>query len=357
MHSIETNNSIVHFNQKVYNELNNYLKKTQPSKVFILTDTNTHHHCLPYFLTQIDYSDTLIEVMEMPYGESHKTLEICLGVWEALSEYLADRNSLMINLGGGVVTDLGGFVASTYLRGLSYINVPTSLLAMVDASVGGKTGIDLGHLKNHIGVINEGSMVLIDAHYLKTLPEREVISGYAEILKHGLISSLDYWETVKQINFDNFESLADIIHQSVKIKQSIVSEDINEAGLRKILNFGHTLGHAVESYFLNRDEDNALLHGEAIAIGLILESFLSHHTVSLSEDALYDISNVLISTYGKTSLPKAAQNEIVKLLIHDKKNSHGKIQFVLLQDIGQPILDQTVSDPLIYKAFDYYNSL
>ena len=171
MKSIKTKNAIVHFNEKVYTELNAYIKTTDPSKIFVLVDTNTHEYCLPRFLSLLESGDIVVEVMEMPEGEDHKTIDICTGVWEALSEYHADRKSLLINLGGGVVTDLGGFVASTYMRGIDYINVPTSLLAMVDASVGGKTGVDLGTLKNLIGVISEGSMVLVDTSYLSTLPQ------------------------------------------------------------------------------------------------------------------------------------------------------------------------------------------
>ena len=250
MESISTKNAVVHFNSEVYTELNNYIKTEKPSKIFILVDTNTHDYCLPKFQERIESGEIAIEVMEMPNGEEHKSIDICTGVWEALSEYNADRKSLLINLGGGVVTDLGGFVASTYMRGITYINIPTSLLAMVDASVGGKTGVDLGSLKNQVGVINEGVMVGVDTSFLDTLPQNEMISGFAEMLKHGLIYDEAYWNTLTHLENLDLSDLDGLIYDSIIIKNTIVTSDPTEQGLRKILNFGHTLGHAIESYFL-----------------------------------------------------------------------------------------------------------
>lgn len=356
MKSITTKNAIVHFGSKVYSELNAYIKSYQPSKIFILVDTNTHEYCLPKFLSLLESEDIVVEVMEMPEGEDHKTIDICTGVWEAMSEYQADRKSLLINLGGGVVTDLGGFVASTYMRGIDYINVPTSLLAMVDASVGGKTGVDLGVLKNQIGIISEGSMVLIDTSFLETLPPNHMVSGYAEMLKHGLIYDKSYWENL--VNFENMDisELDNLIYDSVIIKNNIVSQDIKEQGLRKTLNFGHTLGHAIESYFLGNADKTPLLHGEAIAIGMILEAYLSTKTCGLSIEAYLEIKEGILKTFSKVDITEKDQEFIIELLKHDKKNSHGKVNFVLLESIREPKIDCEVNNDLILEAFKDYNS-
>ncbi|MCT4629141.1 3-dehydroquinate synthase [Winogradskyella sp.] len=356
MKSIKTTNAIVHFNSDVYSELNAYIKSSNPSKIFILVDTNTHEYCLPNFLAQLESGDIIIEVMEMPEGEDHKTIDICTGVWEALSEYHADRKSLMINLGGGVVTDLGGFVASTYMRGMDYINVPTTLLAMVDASVGGKTGVDLGVLKNQIGITNEGSMVLIDTSFLETLPSNHMVSGYAEMLKHGLIYDKNYWNNL--INFENLDisELNDMIYDSVVIKNTIVSQDPKEQGIRKVLNFGHTLGHAIESCFLSNADKTPLLHGEAIAIGMLLEAYISNKSVGLSNNEFEEIEKGILKTFSKVNITENDQKIIFNLLKHDKKNSHGKVKFVLLEAIAKPKINCEVENDLILEAFKYYNS-
>jgi len=357
MNSISTKNSIVHFNSEVYTKLNGYIKTTKPSKIFVLVDTNTHDYCLPKFLEQLESGEIIVEVMEMPNGEDHKTIDICMGVWEALSEYNADRKSLLINLGGGVVTDLGGFVASTYMRGIKYINIPTSLLAMVDASVGGKTGVDLGALKNQVGVINEGVMVGVDTSFLDTLPQNEMVSGFAEMLKHGLIYDKTYWNILTHLENLDISDLDNLIYDSVLIKNKVVTEDPKEQGLRKILNFGHTLGHAIESYFLENADKTPLLHGEAIAIGMILEAYLATKVCGLSQEELEIITNGILKTFSKADITKKDQAIIIKLLIHDKKNSHGIINFVLLEAIGKPKIDCVVSNELILEAFDYYSVL
>ena len=357
MQSITTKNAIVHFNSDVYSELNTHINSTKPSKIFVLVDTNTHDLCLPQFLAQLESGDIEVEVMEMPEGEDHKTIDICMGVWEALSEYNADRKSLLINLGGGVVTDLGGFVASTYMRGIEYINVPTSLLAMVDASVGGKTGVDLGHLKNQVGVISEGSMVLVDVSFLGTLPKNQMVSGFAEMLKHGLINDRKYWNTLTDLKKLDLTDLDKLIYDSIIIKNNIVSEDPTEKGLRKILNFGHTLGHAIESFYLENDNKTTLLHGEAIAIGMILEAYISSKTNSLSLKDLNEISEGILKTFSKITFEKEDLKAIIELLKHDKKNSHGVIKFVLLESIGKAKIDCEVDNAIILEAFEYYNTL
>ncbi len=249
------------------------------------------------------------------------------------------------------MTDLGGFVASTFKRGIDFINIPTTLLAMVDASIGGKTGVDLGVLKNQIGVINQPVMVLIFPEFLATLEERQLKSGFSEMLKHGLISDSAYWEEL--INTKDFSS-TDFIRKSVAIKNSVVLQDPTEKGIRKKLNYGHTIGHAIESYFLDSPHLKTLLHGEAIAIGMILEGYFSHELSGLSKLDLNEIKKAFLSHFKKVDFTDQDIEIIVDLLKHDKKNTHGNVNFVLLQEIGTPILDVKVPLELFKKAFAYY---
>ncbi len=339
-----------------YSKINQYIEDKKPSSLYILVDTNTQEHCLSIFLKNIS-TNQQIEVIEIEPGEENKHIETCTGVWSALSELGADRKSLMINLGGGVVTDLGGFVASTFKRGIPFINVPTSLLSMVDASVGGKTGVDLGNLKNQVGVIVQAEMVGVDSNYLQTLSSREMRSGLAEILKHGLIADESYWNRMRNLSSLDLSDLDAIIEHSVNIKSEIVAQDPYEQSVRKNLNFGHTLGHAIESFYLTNPEKDKLLHGEAIAIGMILESYLSFEILNFPKNKLHDISNIIIDLFGFVSIPSEDINKIISLLKHDKKNSNGQVNFVLLRDIAIPELDVIVSEELIIRSFDYYSSL
>jgi len=343
----------IYFAENAYSQLTAYLKKSKPSTIFILVDSNTHNNCLNIFLQKLE-TDVTIEVIEMEPGEENKNIETCSGIWSTLSELGADRKSLLINLGGGVVTDLGGFVASTFKRGISYINVPTSLLAMVDASVGGKCGVDLGNLKNQIGVINQPEMVLVDSNYLSTLPANEMRSGLAEILKHGLIASETYWEKANNLEALTLEDLDSLISESIEIKSSIVKKDPTEKNLRKTLNYGHTLGHAIESYFLINPNKTTLLHGEAIAAGMIMATYLSNKKCNFPKNKLEKITLKIHEIYPKIALEKNDYDAIIELLKFDKKNSHGNIYFVLLKDIGEAELDITVAKPLLIEAMDYY---
>ncbi|MFP2994685.1 3-dehydroquinate synthase [Spongiivirga sp. MCCC 1A20706] len=353
MQHLRSNNSDIYFGGIGYQKLNSFLSKNQFSIIFVLVDENTHEHCLPYFLGALETKVT-IEIIEIESGEVNKTIETCAGVWNAMSELNGDRKSLMINLGGGVITDMGGFIASTFKRGIEFINVPTTLLSMVDASVGGKTGVDLGSLKNQVGVFNEGEMVIVDPYYLSTLPDEQLRSGYAEILKHALITSDKDWQLVKNIKEKTLEELEVIIIRSVHIKNDVVLEDALENGLRKTLNFGHTLGHAVESYFLAHPEKELLLHGEAIAIGMILATHLSKQLFDFPEEKLIDIKKEILSIYDPVDITEDDLNEIKQLLIHDKKNSFGNINFVLLSDIGKHLLDVEVREKQISAAFAFY---
>ncbi len=342
------------FNTSGYTALNHYINKTNYSKIFIIVDSNTQEQCLPVFLSVLETAIT-IEVIEIDAGEIHKTIDTCSGVWDALAALEADRKGLIINLGGGVVTDLGGFVASTFKRGMDFINIPTTLLSMVDASVGGKTGVDLGMLKNLIGVINNPKMVLIDTGFLATLPQNEMRSGLAEMYKHGLIASKSYWQQLTDLTALTIEDLTTLIYDSVIIKNNVVLEDPTEQGIRKTLNFGHTLGHAIESYCLGNPDKTTLLHGEAIAIGMILESYLASELTGLSKIELTQISQVFKNMYEYVQFTDTDIRNIIEYLKYDKKNSNGNINFVLLKEIGIPVIDINTSNELIYKSFAYYS--
>lgn len=351
MESIVSDAYAVHFNTVAYTLLNTHLAVANYSIIYILVDENTHELCLPQFMAEISGTYDF-EIIEIESGEINKTIETCVGVWNALSELGADRKSLVINLGGGVLTDLGGFVASTFKRGIDFINVPTTLLSMVDASVGGKTGVDLGTLKNQIGVINQPVMVLVITDFLDTLEERQVTSGFAEMLKHGLIRDESYWEQLKTTT--SLEEIKQQILPSVVIKNNVVLQDPTEQGLRKILNFGHTLGHAVESYRLENDSQETLLHGEAIAIGMILEGYISYKLTGLSLSALEDVKATFLSHYDKVIFSVEDISQISELMKFDKKNSHGNINFVLLKSIGMAQIDVTIPAELITESFAYY---
>lgn len=355
MDSITANNGIIHFNELCYNSLNKHLSENNFSKIFILADTNTHECCVPILMANLE-SNASIEIIEIEAGEIHKTIDTCVGVWNTLSELNGDRKSLLINIGGGVVTDLGGFVASTFKRGIAYINIPTSLLAMVDASVGGKTGVDLGTLKNQIGVISTPDIVLIDTQYLDTLPKEQMRSGLAEMLKHGLITGETYWNKFNKLPELTLNDLDTLIYESVIIKRDVVNEDPFENGLRKTLNFGHTLGHAIESYFLSNSKKIDLLHGEAIVIGMILALYLSTELTGFSKNKALKIKELLTKYYGIVTINESDYAPIIDLLKYDKKNSHGNINFVLLEDIGITKIDCLVEEHLIIEAFEYYAS-
>jgi 3-dehydroquinate synthase len=355
MKTIIANNYPVHFNESAYDHLNLFLKEHKYSNLFIIVDSHTVDSCLPTFLPQLE-TDLSIEIIEFDAGEANKNIETCIEIWKVLTELGADRKTLILNLGGGVVTDLGGFVASTFKRGVDFIHIPTTLLSMVDASVGGKNGVDLGNLKNQIGVINVPKMVLIDTAYLATLSQIEMRSGLAEMLKHGLIYDKEYWEKflyLDAINYDEFDAL---IHRSVAIKNEIVMQDPTEKGIRKALNFGHTLGHAIESYFLENAEKTTLLHGEAIAIGMILEAYISKEKGLLTTEEYQEIKKTIHAIYDKIIFNNEDIDPILELLIHDKKNEYGTIQFALIEGIGGIKINQIVENELILEAFkDYEN--
>lgn len=355
MDSIKANNSTVYFNETCYTAINKYIKDSNFSKIFILVDENTHQYCLPLFLERLE-TQLVIEIIEIESGELNKNIDTCLGVWNTLSDLNADRKSVLINIGGGVITDLGGFVACTFKRGIAFVNVPTTLLAMVDASVGGKTGVDLGHLKNQIGVISSPDLVLIDTKFLTTLAQEQMRSGLAEMLKHGLITGNGYWDKFQNLSKLVLTDLDVLIYESVIIKRNVVVEDPFENGLRKTLNFGHTLGHAIESYFLSNPNKKTLLHGEAIVVGMVLAAYISTVLVGFPKSNTDAIKNLFLNYYDKVVIIESDYKAIMDFLKYDKKNNHGNINFVLLEAIGKCKIDCLVEDNIIIDAFEYYNN-
>ncbi|TDG36543.1 3-dehydroquinate synthase [Pedobacter changchengzhani] len=329
------------------------LESNKYSKVFILADENTSEICLPVFQSLMDdFSD--FDLIETSAGEENKNIDFCIGIWKTLLDFEADRKSLIINLGGGVITDMGGFIASTYKRGIDFINVPTTLLSQVDASVGGKTGIDIDNVKNMVGTFTLPQMVFIETEFLKTLPQRELLSGFAEMIKHGLIYDKAYYEKLKTTDY--LTPSAQDIYRSVEIKNEVVTIDPHEKNLRKILNFGHTIGHAIEGYSLANDK-NPLTHGEAIAIGFVCEAALSIKNSGLTKDELKDIGNYILSLYPKYEIKKGSFDALLELMKSDKKNEDGNILFSLLETIGKCTFNCRVSKADILSSLDYYNNL
>lgn len=313
-------------------------------KAIILCDSNTKQ-CLEYLHVACPKTQNL-PIIEMPEGEKHKTLKTCEMVWYQLTEQGADRNTVLLNLGGGVVTDLGGFVASTFMRGIRFVNISTSLLGMVDAAIGGKTGIDFGGLKNMIGTFSQPEATVIDSNFLKTLPSRQYRNGLAEVLKHAFISDFSILDMM-DANED------ELISRSVHVKMEVVNRDEFEAGERKKLNFGHTLGHAIESHLV--ESENPVLHGEAIAAGMIMESWISEKIVGLSNEEFNSICTAVDAVFSRISISEMDWKSIKKLLIFDKKSRDGKVQFVLLKSIGNAVVDQAVSEHLLDDAFQFYS--
>lgn len=345
----------VHIGENALQKLKDYLAHNKYSQYFILVDENTLQFCLSDVIQNVEVLKDA-EVIETESGEENKVIEVVTQVWLAMSDLHADRKALVINLGGGVLGDMGGFIASTYKRGVDFINIPTTLLSMVDSSVGGKLGIDLGGLKNQIGVFNFPKGVFISPQFLSTLEPRQLKSGFAEVLKHALIKDANYWNEVKEIDLQEFGDWTKIIHHSVEIKNQVVLKDPKEKGERKILNFGHTIGHAIETYHLENFED-FYLHGEAIAIGMVVEAILSVEKNILKEDQLKEIFQSFNRIFNLPKLDKKLFKEYLKLMIHDKKNSDGKLSFSLLSNIGECTWDVFCNSKEIEKAFNQYNKM
>ncbi len=328
------------------------IERCPHDKLFILTDEHTRRLCLP----ALENLPEIKEAVSITIGaeDVHKTLETLASVWTALSNQGATRHSLLINLGGGMVTDLGGFAAATFKRGMAYINLPTTLLAMVDASVGGKTGINFNGLKNEIGAFAPASSVLIETDFLRTLDAANFFSGYAEMLKHGLISRTDHWAEL--LNFDtahiDYRVLKQLVGQSVQVKEEIVAQDPYEKGIRKALNLGHTVGHAFESLALT--ENRPVLHGYAVAWGMVCELYLSHLRVGFPKDKMRQTIQFIKENYGIFHFDCKKYEQLYAYMTHDKKNTSGIINFTLLKEIGDICINQTADKETIFEMFDFY---
>ncbi len=337
--------------QEVRETLEQAVTACPHDKLFVLTDTTTKEKCLPL----IEDTECLTEARHITIGatDAHKNIETLAAVWSVMSGYGGTRHSLLVNLGGGMVTDLGGFAASTFKRGIRYINIPTTLLSMVDASVGGKTGINFNGLKNEIGVFNAPEAVLIDTCFLKTLDMENICSGYAEMLKHGLISNREH--LAELLNFDlnnpDLTLLGEMVGRSVEVKEKIVEADPLEHGIRKALNLGHTIGHAFESFALRK---RPVLHGYAVAWGMVCELCLSRIKTGFPTAIMRQCVQFIKENYGCFGITCDDYPTLLELMTHDKKNTSGTINFTLLSDVGEIKINQTASKEEIYEALDFF---
>ncbi|MFT6333574.1 MAG: 3-dehydroquinate synthase [Halioglobus sp.] len=349
MKKISCNTYDIHINN--WDAVNKHITKGNYSSIIIIVDENTTEHCLPSVAGTLTQKFDIIEVES---GEINKELDTCKGIWETMIDFGADRHSLCINLGGGVIGDMGGFTASTFMRGMDFIQMPTTLLSQVDASVGGKLGVDFNTYKNLIGVIKNPGAVFIFTEFLDTLPEEQIQSGFAEVIKHGLIKDADaYYRDITIRDFASFD-WEQLVYDSVLIKKSVTDEDPEERGLRKILNFGHTLGHAIESHSL--DTPAHLLHGEAIAIGMVMEAYLSCQKGYISESEVNQLKSSIIDIYGHHPDRIPELDTLISLMSKDKKNKGGVIMFSLLEKIGVGNYDQEMSIHAIERAIGFYTS-
>ncbi|MCB0572629.1 MAG: 3-dehydroquinate synthase [Phaeodactylibacter sp.] len=332
--------------------LQGLLESLAYSHLFVLVDEHTERYCLPRLhpaLGGAGYS-----LLRIPSGELHKNLDSCRLIWQQLMEQEAGRDALLINLGGGVIGDMGGFCAATFKRGIRFIQVPTTLLAQVDASIGGKLGIDFLQLKNSIGLFQDPLAVFIDPAFLSTLPAQEIRSGYAEIIKHSLIADAGQWDQLRRADSLEQARWAGLITSSLLVKKHIVEQDPLEKGIRKALNFGHTIGHAVESLAL---AGQPLLHGEAVAVGLCCEAYLSHRLLGLPLSDVEQVCRYIIRLYGHRPLQTGSYPALLGLMRNDKKNVSGRINFSLVNPLGKVAVNQYCSEALIEESLDYYNRL
>lgn len=328
------------------------IDKCPHDRLFILTDQHTHRLCMPK-VSRLPFMADAIEIV-IGAEDVNKTIETLSLVWQALSDKGATRHSLLINLGGGMVTDLGGFAAATFKRGIAYINVPTTLLAMVDASVGGKTGINFNGLKNEIGAFAPAASVLLETEFLRTLDDHNFFSGYAEMLKHGLISNTAHWAEL--LAFDtagiNYNHLKQLVGESVQVKEQIVEQDPFEHGIRKALNLGHTVGHAFESLAL--EEQRPVLHGYAVAWGIVCELYLSHIKAGFPKEKMRQTIQFIKESYGAFAFDCKQYDRLYEFMLHDKKNTAGIVNFTLLKEIGDICINQTADKETIFEMFDFF---
>ena len=328
-------------------DLKNFLTRKKYSSLAVLVDENTQRDCYP-LIEEFLPAHSIIKVQS---GEAQKNIDTCVTVWKNMTRNALDRHSCLLVLGGGVLGDMGGFCAATYKRGIDFILIPTTLLAQVDASIGGKLGIDFEHLKNHIGVFQQPILTLLYDGFLNTLPNSELRSGFAEIIKHALISDAEVWKQIES-NILKDQPFKMLIRHSVEFKAKVTSEDPKEKGLRKILNAGHTIGHALESHRLA--EGKGILHGEAIAVGLIAESYIAEKMGLLSPGDLLRITTFILKTYGKVNIQSDELSIIAQLTLQDKKNKNNKIMCVLLDGIGKAKWDCAITVESVVEALSFY---
>jgi 3-dehydroquinate synthase len=340
----------IYFSKGMLSDIQSLLKLKSYSKVAVLTDTNVHRHWKGLFKKVFGKDDVLITI---PAGEEHKNLATVQNIWATLLQHKFDRKSILINIGGGVVCDMGAFAASTYMRGIDFVQVPTTVLAITDAAIGGKTGVNFGDLKNTIGTFAQPKAVINDSDFLSTLPKREYLSGFAEIIKHGLIGNKKFFKELSKIDIAKVGSsdLIDILYFSCGIKCDVVSYDVTEKGLRKMLNFGHTVGHAIEMASYNTNKP--LLHGEAVAIGMIAEARLSLLAELISQEEFDEIEKMISKAKLPTRANKKLKSQILKKIVFDKKNEKQKIKWVLLKGIGAVVIDVEQPQKLVQQAIDY----
>jgi 3-dehydroquinate synthase len=335
--------------------LDDFIAQKGYSSVMILADRHTELHCVP-ILQKHSTLAAQAQVIIVPAGEQYKTLDTCQEIWAQMLAYNADRKSVLINLGGGVIGDMGGFAAACYKRGIDFIQIPTTVLSQVDSSIGGKLGVDFRYGKNLIGVFKNPSLVLISNLWLKTLPERQIINGYAEIFKHALIRDATQWSRLKAYKQLPMHDLSSLLQSSLEVKRAVVEADPFEKGLRKILNFGHTIGHALEAFSLENDT-LPLLHGEAVAIGIIMESFISHHVCGLEKDDMVEIASVLMHHFPAYKLHPDIAVDLWSMMALDKKNDGRRVLAVGLKAIGDSVWDVEITPDLLRAAINYYTSL
>lgn len=321
------------------------------SKRYIIADHNTLANCLPVIDRYLGMIKVEQQVFNIEPGEESKSIDLAHQLWENFTDLNIGRKDLVINIGGGVVSDLGGFVAATYKRGIDVINIPTSLLAMADASIGGKVGINFHQLKNQLGYFSNPKGVFIHPEFLNTLPDRELISGYGEMIKHALIADTLVWTRILNQGAPTIEMISELLPGSINVKNGFVQKDPHDQGIRKVLNFGHTIGHAIETLFM--DSDTEVLHGEAVAAGMIAATYISHKQLGLSAENLRNITDLLIGVFDLEFVLWLMSENLALPLKHDKKNEKTDLKFVLLEDIGKPIYGQNVSMEMALEAFEY----
>ncbi len=349
--TLRSKNCMIYMNN-IYEMLNIHLQTHKYSNIIIFTDSNTNKYCLPIFIKKSGINN--FKHINIQPGDKNKNIDTCIIVWKYMLDNKINRNSLLINLGGGVITDIGGFIASTYKRGIDFINIPTTLLSQIDASIGEKTGFNLYNVKNCIGLFKNPVSVYIDIIFLKTLKYEHILSGFAEMIKHGLIYDKEYYYKLKRIVSLKNDVDYDIIYESLNIKNNIIMKDIYENNIRKILNFGHTIGHAIESSYL--DHNIEISHGDAIVMGMICENYIAYLEKILDYNDLLNINTFLIQAFFLKKIPHMLFDKIMNLMLYDKKNTDN-INFTFINTIGKAIINKYTIKDNIKKSLLYYNDI